>query len=226
MTQKVVFCVPTLTKPYQVTLDSIAASVPLIEAAGWYHAMVSEVGCPYISVARAKMLRKAMDAKADVVVFIDHDLSWRPRDLLTLIETDGDAVAGTYRFKREPEEYMGSLFVQDDGRPMVRADGCLRAQAIPAGFLKITKEGVNKFMAAYPELCFGDRFAPSIDLFNHGAHDWTWIGEDYMFARRWNEKCGPLWIVPDLDLDHHAGDVAYPGNFHRFLLRQPGGSEA
>jgi len=226
MTKKVVFCIPTLTKPYQVTLDSLAASVPLIEGAGWDHAMVSEVGCPYISVARSKMLRKAMDAKADVVVFIDHDLSWRPHDLLTLIETDGDAIAGTYRFKREPEEYMGALFVQDDGRPIVRADGCIRAQTIPAGFLKITKEGVNTFMAAYPELCFGDRFAPCVDLFNHGAHDWTWYGEDYAFARRWNEKCGPLWIVPDLDLDHHAGDTAYPGNFHRFLLRQPGGSEA
>ena len=39
---------------------------------------------------RAKMLRMALDAKADVVVFIDHDIAWRPADLLKLIETDGD----------------------------------------------------------------------------------------------------------------------------------------
>ena len=63
--------------------------------------MVHEVGSPYISAARATMLRKALDAKADVIVFIDHDLSWRPGDLLKLIETTGDVVGGTYRFKQD-----------------------------------------------------------------------------------------------------------------------------
>ena len=94
MTKKVIFAIPTITKPYQVCLDSLEASIPLIQAAGWEDGMVSEVGCPYISVARSKLLRKAMDAKADVVVFIDHDLSWEPHDLLKLIETEGDVVAG------------------------------------------------------------------------------------------------------------------------------------
>ena len=46
------------------------------------------------------MLRKALDAKADVIVFIDHDVSWDAKDLLTLIQTEGDVVAGTYRFKK------------------------------------------------------------------------------------------------------------------------------
>jgi len=44
--KKVVICVPTLWKPYQVTLDSIEASIPLIQAAGWDDGMVSVVGCP------------------------------------------------------------------------------------------------------------------------------------------------------------------------------------
>ena len=82
---KVVLCIPTLTRPYAQTLASIEASVPYLDAAGWDHAMVSEIGCPYISGARATMLRKALDAQADVIVFIDHDLSWRPADLLKLI---------------------------------------------------------------------------------------------------------------------------------------------
>lgn len=225
MTKKsVVFCVPTVTKPYQVTLNSLEASLPLLT--DWDHFMVSEVGSPYISNARATMLRKAMDAKADVVVFIDHDVSWRPEDMLKLIETKGDVVAGTYRFKREPEEYMGAIIPKADGTPTVLEDGCLLAHSIPAGFLKITKDGVNRFMAQYPELCYGDRFAPCVDLFNHGAHEWTWYGEDYAFARRWREKCGPIKLVPDLSITHHSGDKAYPGNMHEFLLRQPGGSEA
>jgi hypothetical protein len=221
--KKVVFCIPTVTRPYQVCLDSLRDSIPLIHDAGWDEGMVSEIGCPYISSARATMLRKALDAKADVIVFIDHDLSWKPADLLTLIETEGDVVAGTYRFKKDEEEYMGSILSKPDGTPIVRDDGTLSGVSAPAGFLKITTRCVNKFMDAYPQLLFGDRFHPSVDLFNHGAHKGVWWGEDYAFCRNWIECGGHLTIVPDLDLTHHTVDKAYPGNFHLFLRRQPGG---
>ncbi len=42
---------------------------------------------------------------------------------------------------------------------------------------------------------------------------------------RWRDCGGEIALVPDLDLIHHAGAKAYPGNFHEFMLRQPGGSE-
>jgi hypothetical protein len=224
--RKVAVCIPTITKPYQQCLDSLAASAPLIAAAGWQMADIYEVGNPYISVARAEMLRKALDVGATAIVFIDHDLSWEPGDLLRLIETDGDVVAGTYRFKREPEEYMGAAQPNIHARPQVRADGCIKMHSIPAGFLKLTRNAVNKFMLAYPELCYGDRFALSVDLFNHGAHEGTWYGEDYAFARRWREKCGDIWCIPDLNITHHRPDEAYPGNYHRYLQQQEGGSES
>lgn len=224
MSKKVVFCIPTYTKPFKVTLDSLEASLPSIEAAGYEHQMVGKIGCPYISSARATMLRQALDAKADIIIFIDHDLSFDQDALVKLIETEGDVVSGTYRFKKEPEEYMGALIAGEDGTPIVRDDGALLAHSVPAGFLKVTKHAVNVFMREYTELLYGDRFAPHIDLFNHGAIDYIWYGEDYAFSKRWREKCGKLWIVPDLNITHHTAEQAYPGNFHEFLLRQPGGS--
>lgn len=222
--KRVVFCIPTISKPYQVCLDSLEASIPLIQEAGWTDFMVTQIGCPYISAARSMMLRKALDVKATVVVFIDHDLSWDPQDLLTLIETKGDVVAGTYRFKGNPEEYMGALCQLPDGTPITRDDGCIQAVSVPAGFLKVTRQGVNKFIDAYPELTYGEKCSPLIDLFNHGTIDHTWYGEDYAFAKRWNEKCGDIWLIPNLNLDHHANDgTAYKGNFHEFMMKQPGG---
>jgi glycosyltransferase involved in cell wall biosynthesis len=214
------------SKPLQQCVDAIEASIAAIKGAGWDLGVVSEIGNPYISCARATMLRKALDAKADVVVFIDHDLSWEPKDLLRLIQAEGEVVAGTYRFKHEPEEYMGALQPDIHGYPQERADGCVKAHSIPAGFLKITASGVNRFMQAYPELCFGDRFSLTVDLFNHGAHEGRWYGEDYAFARRWREKCGDIWVVPDLNLTHWLGDKPFPGNFQRWLRGQDGGSES
>lgn len=220
---KVVLCIPTVRRPYQQCLDSVAASVPVLDDAGIEHGMVNEVGNPYISAARATMLRKALDAKADTVIFIDHDLSWRPADLLKLIQTDGDVVGGTYRFKADEVSYMGTIHSHPDGTPVVRADGAIQARLLPAGFFKVTAKAVDKFMTAYPELCYGEKYRMSVDLFNHGAHKGVWWGEDYAFCRRWEECGGQAWLVPDLQLDHHSVDRSYPGNFHMYLRQQPGG---
>lgn len=222
--KKVVFCVPTLTKPYQECLDSLGRSIPSIERAGWDHSMVSEIGCPYVSAARATMLRKALDAKADVIVFIDHDLSWDDDDLLKLVETEGDFVVGTYRFKKDEVEYMGQLLSGPDGRPIVRGDGALKTFCAPAGFMKITNKAVNLVIEKYPELCYGERHTPHVDFFNHGAYKHVWYGEDYAACRRWLEIGQEIWTIPDLNLNHHTKEKVYPGNLHQFLMAQPGGS--
>ena len=220
---KVVFCLPTVKRPYQQCLDSLEASLPLLDAAGIEHGMVNEIGNPYISAARATMLRKALDAKAGIVVFIDHDLSWRPADMLKLIQTEGDVVGGTYRFKADEVSYMGTIHSTPDGTPAVRADGAIKARLLPAGFLKVTAAAVDRFMAFYPDLCYGEKYRLSVDLFNHGAHKGAWWGEDYAFCRRWEEMGEDAWLVPDLQLDHHSTDRSYPGNFHMYLRQQPGG---
>lgn len=221
---KVVIATPSLAGPTEPYKAALAGSAPLLEAAHEVR-FVQEIGNPYISAARATMLRKAMDWPADVVVFIDYDLSWRPADLLTLIDTPGEVVAGTYRFKKPDIEFMGGWLTDGEGRPLLRDDGCIRANRAPAGFLKVTKEAVDKFMRAFPELIYGSRYAAAVDLFNHGAIDGVWYGEDYAFSKRWTEKCGDIVIVPDLDLTHHGADTAFPGNLHEYLMRQPGGAK-
>ena len=225
--KKVVFCIPVYpTRPSQATIDSIRDSVPAIEAAGWQHGLIHETGNPYISAARAVMLRKALDAKATDIMFIDQDISWRPEDMVKLLATDGDVVAGTYRFKEPEVTYMGAIYSTVDGTPSVRqSDGAIKAFRIPAGFLRVTRPAVNFFMSKYPELCYGEYVYPFIDLFNHGAHARQWFGEDYAFSRNWIDAGKDIWIVPDMNIGHWKGDECFAGNFHEYLLVQPGGSK-
>lgn len=222
----VVIATPTVTQPHAAYLAAVEAAEPALIEAGYDVKIVFERGNPYISAARATMLRKAMDAKADIVVFIDHDVSFPPDAIVRLVQTHGDVVAGTYRFKKDDEDYMGAPFRDADGDIRGRKDGAIMGHRVPAGFLKVTKEAVDRFMRAYPELTYGPRYAPAVDLFNHGAMDGVWYGEDYAFSKRWVEAGGTIWIVPDLDLTHHSAAAAYPGNFHDFLRRQPGGDKA
>jgi hypothetical protein len=223
--KKVVFCVPIVNRPYPKFIESLENSICAIRDAGWDEELVQEINNPYISGARSKMLRKALDHNANVIVFLDYDLEWGPKSLLDLIETEGDVIAGTYRCKVPEEQYMGAVYSNEDGTPIVRADGCIKASVAPAGFLKITTEAIDKFMGAYPELCYGPRYRQNVDLFNHGVHERLWWGEDYAFCRRYREKCGDVWIKPDITFTHWMGEKAYKGNFHEFLLRQPGGSK-
>jgi hypothetical protein len=224
MSKHVIFCLPFYERPTKHVIAAFETEIPLITAAGWTEGMAQSVGNAYISAARAELVRRALDAKADVIVMVDYDLSWRPGDLLKLLEIEGDVVAGTYRYRQDKEEYMGSLHVDAQGRPVLREDGCIRAIGVPAGFLKLTPAAVGRFMRAWPELVYGEAWRPSVDLFNHGAHEGVWWGEDMAFSRRWNEKCGDIWLVPDLEITHWTGDTPYRGNLHEWLLRQPGGS--
>ena len=221
----VVFCTPTISLPYPAYIEAMERSVPALDAAGIQHQLVLEVGSVYISWARANMLQKALKTDADAFVFLDHDMSWQPEDLVRLIQHPGDVVAATYRYKKDDVEYMGTWAFGDDSRPTVRPDGTLIGYGIPAGFLKVTRTAVEKFKTAYPELKFGpDR--DYIDLFNHGAHEGLWYGEDFAFARRWRDCGGEIVLIPDLNVDHHTKDQVFPGNLHEFLCRQPGGSKA
>jgi len=221
----VIFCTPTIEYPFPAYQNAMERSVPELDAAGITHQLVCEVGSAYISWARSNMLHKAMKTDADAVVFLDHDLSWEPEDLIRLIRHPGDVVSGDYRFKKDEEEYMGRLVSDDDGRPVVRADGTISAHAIPAGFLKVTRAAVERFSNAYPELVYGPE-KDFVDLFNHGAHEGLWWGEDYAFSRRWRAMGEEIYLIPDLNITHHTRDKGFTGNLHEFMLKQPGGSKA
>ena len=218
---KVVFCTPSLAGPTAPYLKALEDSIPLIKDAGWTEGYAQEIGNAYISSARANLARKALDANAEVIVYLDYDLSWRPGDLLKLIETPGDVFAGTYRCKMPTELYMGHFYTLSDGTPQCRSDGCVKASRVPAGFLKLTRSAIDIFMKAYPELIFGPQSNPSVDLFNHGAHNGVWYGEDFAFSRRWEDAGGEIWVIPDLDIDHHRGSETFKGNFHQYLARLP-----
>lgn len=224
---KAAILTPTIRRPHPAYVAAIEAAVPALEAAGIDQIGGFTVGNPYISAARAEMLHKALQTDADCYVFIDHDISFPPEHLVKLIQTPGEVVAGDYRFKMDDEEYMGTLERDAFGRVIgVKAGDTLvlKAERIPAGFLKVTREAVERFMRAYPHLCYGSPIAPAVDLFNHGAHEGVWWGEDYAFSRNFRACGGEIMVIPDLDLTHHSEDQAYVGNLHQFLMRQPGGA--
>lgn len=221
---KVLFATPFLEVPTKHWVESLEASIPYVEEAGWEHGLTVEIGNPYVSGARANLLAKFVnDASYDRIFFIDYDLGWEPAALAKVLSVDSDVVCGDYRFKNDREEYMTKLMSNEHGTPLVRRDGCILAEVAPAGFMCIKREVLDRFAQSYPSLTYGTNNV-HVDLFNHGAIDGIWWGEDYAFCYRWRKLGGEVWVAPDLNIDHHSKSVVYKGNLHEFLLRQPGGS--
>lgn len=215
---RVVLCIPTVHEPFPQTKAAVAAAADPLRDAGHHVGILHEVGSAYVSWARANMTRKALVWGAEAMVYIDHDLSFPPEDLIRLIETPGDVVAGNYRFKDDTGDYMGIPLIEN-GRIGYRKDGCIRAKLVPAGFLKVTRAAVERIREAHPELICddpttGERF---VDIFHHGAYRGVWWGEDYAFSRRWREMGGTVWMQPDFRISHwlRKGDeyTEFPGHY-------------
>lgn len=186
-------------------------------------------GCCYVQFARNRLVWDFLKTDADVLFFIDDDVSWNAEDALKLIESDDPVVAGVYRMKKDAEEYPVVIFTDGEDRAIVRKDGAIAAWGVPAGMLRIKREVIEKLIAAHPEKHYydvidGKQEDGLFDLFPQGVYGSRWVGEDYAFCQMWRELDGQIWVLPNMTLGHHAGNDAWIGNYHEFLLQQPGGS--
>ena len=115
-------------------------------------------------------------------------------------------------FDSRQDEKSGLLEIVDYAYQAITGLGDMIQSAIP------NAEAVMAFAKNYPQLMFGDPMRPGLDMFNHGAMDGVWFGEDYAFSKRWNDIGGEIWLIPDLNIDHWRGDTCYKGNFHEHLI--------
>lgn len=184
---------------------------------------------PYTQLARNTLANEFLRSKSDIFVFVADDLEYKAEDLLKLIETPGDVVAGVYRQKIDNINYPVMVFGDKDKRPTVRQDGCIKGYRVQTGFLRINRTVFEQIIEGFPELSYyglnkGKKFDLNHDFFPQGVHNHRWIGEDYAFCDLWRELGGEIWIIPDLDLTHWQGaEKGYPGNYHEYLKQLPGG---
>ena len=177
------------------------------------------VGCAYIQAGRNILVDQFRQSQCDTFVFLDDDLSWQPDDFIKLIETPGRVVAGAYRKKQDEIEYAVNSQIGKHGIPLTRSDGCILAKGVATGFLKIERSVFDVIEKATPQLQYG-KFH---DFFPQGVDNNIWVGEDYAFCNLWLNTGGKIWIVPDINLTHYSKNQGYPGNYHEYLMRLPGG---
>ena len=230
---KVFFASPifSLDGPYKDRFrECLRQSCALLEANGIDSTINIEVGCIYIEVARNKLVRNflAQEEYTDFV-FLDYDLTWKPEDLLRLLSVDVDIVGGVYPFKIPVESYPARLRTESGTTAVLTEQGLIDAWLVPTGFMRIRRQAFEAIHRYYGESLIideydmNDRFSQRyFNFFNTEKIGRKFWGEDWNFCRKWTmEMEQHLWVMPDIDIIHWAGDKPHHGNYHNWLLKGP-----
>lgn len=227
---KVFFAIPMYRgRAHAECVRSLEGTLRLFESRGHEAVVATCARCCYVQFARNRLVWDFLKTDCDKLFFIDDDISWSAEDALRLALADDDVVSGVYRKKEDQETYPVVIFTNGQDRPQVRSDGAIAAWGVPAGMLAIRRNVIESLIAAHPEKRYFDfvdgvREEGFYDLFPQGVYGDRWVGEDFAFCEMWRALSGQIWVLPDMTMSHHEGDKAWTGNYHEFLLKQPGGS--
>lgn len=157
-------------------------------------------------------------------LLIDSDESWRPEDVVRLLMHEEEVVAGSYRMKNNPKEYVGSVEWDGDaplGRMLADGTALLKATRVAAGFLRVRFSALRRFAQAYPELRSQEPDGEKVQFFQRAplkqADGSCVMGcQDMVFSQRCLDAGIGLWIDPTVQVDHWWIENHH-GDFDKFL---------
>lgn len=181
--------------------------------------LVDDIGNALIADCRGVIATNFYHSDCDELVFIDSDVTWEKGALLRLIDHPVDLVAGIYPTRAEPTAYN----VRYLDKPELWADpntGLLEVECVPAGFLKISRNCIQKMIKTYSNQYFHNEsktkeFYPLFDYFVDEEKKYKW-GEDYSFCIRWRKIGGQVWIDPEIGMGH-IGLKVFEGHLGNYL---------
>ena len=171
-------------------------------------------GCAFIDKARDAISHVFMNhSKATDLLFIDSDISWNEHDVLKLMINDKDVACGVYCHRTTEPVFTVHLTGEEE-------DGLLQAKSVPAGFLRIRRDALQKIKDATPELAYiDDNFDGEIvhAYFKQHIENFNYFREDVAFSRRWFDIGDGIWVDPSIKLGHWEGVNCFSHDFEKAL---------
>src|SRR5262245_56138588 len=152
------------------TMRSVMSTLVECAKAGVDVTFQDVTGNPMVGMARSLLIADFLSNQlATDILFVDDDVVWQPGAVTRIMSHKVDLVAGVYPRRFDPPGYNVRLF---DGRqPELTENGLIEVEAVPAGFLRMTRECVERLIAAHPESYFEAESDPNTigyDLFHNG----------------------------------------------------------
>lgn len=201
------------------TMRSLFTDLLALQARGDEFTVYDECGNALLADGRAVMVAKFLEAGATDLVFVDYDVIWEAGALLRLVDAPVDFVAGIYPQRKDPINYCVQWIPERKQLPFDPETGLIEVAGVPAGFMRVTREAIEKLIEAYPETEFHVETMKDTKvygLFESWRDGVMKFGEDYSFCRRWREIGGKVWILPEMTMGH-VGNKTFRGNIGEWL---------
>ena len=170
----------------------------------------------HVDDGRNMLVRNFLESDCEQLVFLDTDLSWKANDLLKLVQSERDIVAGIYPLKSNNESYPVRLF---HGEQYATDDGLLSVEGVPTGFLKIRRnviESLAEKANSYKGLNEGSERLEIPIIFERtleGSNRW---GGDYTFCLKALADGFSIYIDPEMSFTHF-GESEWSGRYGDYL---------
>lgn len=162
------------------------------------------------------------DESATDIFLIDSDESWNPQHFVRLLLHEEEAVCGAYlQTSRKQRAYPVVLDTDEDGSQLGKMllDGncLLEALKVPAGFWKLSKTALKKWIDANPDRWLWTEGRKAYTFFlNEIDEEHVFHGMDFAFSKRLRDAGVQLWVDPICDVSHW-GVVEFRGTLDEHL---------
>jgi len=169
-------------------------------------APIFETGNALLEYARNLLVDRFLQSKAEALMFIDSDIGWDARDVLTLYKSGYEVVGGVAPMRHDGEGFCAKVIPHQSGI-------YLDVEHVGTGFLLIRRTAFEKMDVPV----FTDpRSKRAVKAFFEVViENGQMYGEDVEFCRRWR-KVGKIKVFPDMNL-RHIGSKSWTGNYADFL---------
>lgn len=193
------------------TMQSIVSDVMLLASKGIRCTMNVKTGNADIADCRAMLVAEFLAGEEFThLLFVDWDVTWPQGGLPRLLSHNVDMVCGLYPKRSDPVTFdFRSEFERGADMQFQLTDkGLMEVWGVPAGFLLVKREALEKMAEAYEALSFKVEHkhiavTKAWDLFEtYRLEDGAKIGEDYAFCQRWRDIGGKVYIDPGIPMGH------------------------
>lgn len=228
---KLIIASPLRTgEAYSAYIAALGETRLTLERMGIDHDYWPLDGDSYVDRARNTICARFLESDATDLLFIDSDEGWDVAGVLRLLKHQEEIVGGSYPIKNNWNHWGAVPLLHDDGRTpvgKVKPDGSIlvAAKFLPAGFMRIKREALERFVQKYPDRFYFDASADpgapnrKFHAFFHCIYDFenhARYGEDTGFCKQWREMGGEMWIEPCITIGHF-GVKEWRGNYDEFL---------
>lgn len=197
------------------TVQALLSETAILDGLGHECGVGFVGGCSLITHARNDLARGFLASGFDKLAMIDADVSWEPGSLVRLLHHNVDLVGGAYPYKREPESYPVTWLPSRE-----RVDGMIEVEALPGGFMVITRAALERVVEAFPDRRYRHGDDQFYAFFDAPFREGRLFGEDNAFCDLWRKTGGKVWLDPDLTLTHTGGDPAFTGRIGDWMVRE------